>query len=204
MGWRGYDEVDLGLYTLRRTQASFWPRWSATPPGLDAHVVDFIERDGGTLEVERLLDIGHGSLDSRALAEHVRSMVEEGRLEVVAWSGSGSFLAGPRSETPLHDLSEPTPLAAEPVESEPAPTERPGNPSSETQASVLEAAANSATPFCEVCEDATAAESTNAASAGQPPSAPRPVTRQKEVAQLATFESAAEHGTPFCEVCTGS
>jgi len=66
----------------------------------------------------------------------------------------------------------------------------------EALASMLEQAAQDATPLCEVCELAQAQQQDAAAAA-----AAQAEVEGVQDAQAAVLEQAAESGTPFCEIC---
>lgn len=66
----------------------------------------------------------------------------------------------------------------------------------DTLASMLEQAAQEATPFCEECERAKASD----AAAGEP-LAPSAEVQATQDAQAAVLEQAAQQATPLCEVC---
>ncbi|OLS64326.1 hypothetical protein [Pseudomonas putida] len=88
---------------------------------------------------------------------------------------------------------QPVVAPAQPVSAEPA-DEPPADVAvaQDTLAAMLEQAAQAATPFCEVCEQARA----------QPPAEPT-AREMAQGAQAAALEAAAASGTPFCEICEG-
>ncbi|MFJ4376145.1 hypothetical protein ACIP1T_26465 [Pseudomonas japonica] len=111
-------------------------------------------------------------------------------------------LAKPAAVPERVEAVEPEPVAALAPAAAPAPVEAPqAAPADdvaqvqEALASMLEQAAQQATPLCEVCEQVKAQQVAAAASAEQ--------ARVEAVqdAQAGVLEQAAENGTPFCEIC---
>ncbi|MFD2641663.1 hypothetical protein [Pseudomonas japonica] len=111
-------------------------------------------------------------------------------------------LAKPAPVPERVEAVEPEPIATVAPAETPVPVEAPvAAPADdvaqvqEALASMLEKAAQEATPFCEVCEQVKAQQVAAATSAEQ--------ARVEAVqdAQAGVLEQAAENGTPFCEIC---
>lgn len=186
--------VELGLFVLRRVDHCFGS-WTPCPSGLRGELRELLERRA--IDLDAIVDPPAMVRTTEELVEHVIALVEAGRIEV-GWRSYGHCAMNSAPVQPQ------TIAANDGVHQAPAesPVEEPPEYAPETevtlaQAETLRAAARLGTPFCEVCEMASAKSAAQREAEEQAAE-----EAAREAAQVAVLTRAAANGTAFCEICT--